>query len=58
MQYVIVVIWQQDRVTDHRIGYTIQGVERMLNGEVFEGMIEKLQEKELEDRVAKLFAAT
>lgn len=46
----------QDRVTDHRIGYTIQGMERVMTGEALGPMIERLQEKELEDRVAQLFA--
>ena len=45
-------------MTDHRIGYTIQGVERMMNGEALLPLIEKLQDKELEDRVARLFSSS
>jgi len=39
--------YPQDRITDHRIGYSRSNLSGALNGDI-DDLIEKLQEKELE----------
>ncbi|MDE2701891.1 MAG: peptide chain release factor 1 [Chloroflexota bacterium] len=41
----------QDRLTDHRIGYTVHGLESIFDGRL-EGLVEKLQEADLAERLA------
>lgn len=46
----------QDRVTDHRISASVIGVERVLNGEYLQTIIEQLVQNEEKERV-NLFTA-
>ena len=46
----------QDRVTDHRISASVIGVERVLNGEYLQNIIEQLVQNEEKERV-NLFTA-
>lgn len=41
----------QDRLTDHRIGYTVHGLESIFDGRL-EGLVEKLEEADLAERLA------
>jgi len=41
----------QDRITDHRVGFTITGVERVLNGETLGSIVDELQEKDKLERL-------
>lgn len=41
----------QDRVTDHRIGFSLNGVERVLSGESVEGILDALGVADEEERV-------
>mgnify|MGYP006977251613 CR=1 FL=1 len=41
----------QDRITDHRIGHTVTGIERFMIGELLEDIIAKLIEVDDKDRL-------
>ena len=43
----------QDRLTDHRIGYTVHGLESIFDGRL-EDLVEKLEEADLAERLAEL----
>ena len=43
----------QDRLTDHRIGYTVHGLEPIFDGRL-EDLVEKLEEADLAERLAEL----
>ena len=45
----------QDRLTDKRLGHTLSGLERRLDGEI-EDMIEELMSQDQADRLAQLEA--
>lgn len=49
----------QDRVTDHRLGRTITGLQEFLKGgEVLQGMIQELQSNEEAEAIATLLEST
>lgn len=46
--------WPDSRVTDHRIGLTLYGIDRMLNGEHLETIVDKLIENEKKQKLSQL----
>jgi protein subunit release factor A len=46
----------QDRITDHRIGLTIPGVQRILSGQELATIIDGLQESDAEERLQNFIA--
>jgi peptide chain release factor 1 len=46
----------QDRVTDHRIGLSLNGIEEMMRGELLEEFAEKLRHSFLKEQLVNHFA--
>lgn len=49
--------WPNNRITDHRIGVTKYGIDKMLEGELLEEFINELIASEREDKIKEMFGS-
>jgi protein subunit release factor A len=41
----------KDRITDHRVGVTVNGVERFMNGELLDEIVDELRNQDVKNRL-------